>query len=130
MAKKDKKPTIKGTKQRAGIILSNFLRSILEEKTEVNDSIEDPQMISKAEKIARLMVKHAIGFTEIRINDKDVAYDVIHQPDRTYIAMVWDRAEGRVAAVEPGKKEKRTVADKVGEQSKKRINTIAKDSVE
>lgn len=127
MAKK--KSTTKGAKQRAGVLLSSFLRDILEEKTEVNDSIEDPQMISKAEKIARLMVKHAIGFTETRINDKEVAYDVVHQPDRTYIAMVWDRAEGRVAAVEPGKKEKRTVADKVGEQSKKRINSIAKDSV-
>jgi len=130
MVKKDKKPTNKGTKQRAGILLSNILRSILEEKTEVNDSIEDPQMISKAEKIARLMVKHAIGFTEQRINDKDVAYDVVHQPDRAYIAMVWDRAEGRVAAVEAGGKEKRKVSDKMGEQSKKRINEISKDSVE
>lgn len=130
MAKKNKKPTIKGAKQRAGILLSSFLRDILEEKTEVNDSIEDPQMISKAEKIARLMVKHAIGFTETRINDKDVAYGVVHQPDRTYIAMVWDRAEGRVAAVESGKKEKRTVADRIGDQSKKRINAAAKKAVE
>jgi len=124
-----KKPTVKSTKQRAGVLLSSFLRDILEEKTEVNDSVDNPQMISKAEKIARLIVKHAIGFTETRISDKDVAYDVIHPPDRTYIAMVWDRAEGRVAAVEPGKKEKRTVADKVGDQSKKRLNKIAGDSV-
>lgn len=112
------------------MILSGILRDILEEKTEVNDSIDDPRMISKAEKIARLMVKHAIGFTESRINDKDVAYDIVHQPDRTYIAMVWDRAEGRVAAVEPGKKEKRTIADRVGEQSAKRINSISKGSTE
>jgi len=76
------------------------------------------------------MVKHAIGFTEQRINDKGVAYDIIHPPDRTYIAMVWDRAEGRVAAVESGGKEKRTVADRVGEQSKKRINSISKDVAE
>lgn len=118
------------TKQRAGTLLSGFLRTILEEKTEVNDSIENPQMITKAEKIARLMVKHAIGFTEQRLNDKDIAYDIIHPPDRTYLAMVWDRAEGRVAAVEPGKKERRTVADKMGEQSKKRINKISKDATE
>ena len=117
-------------KQRAGTLLSGFLREILEEKTEVNDSVDDPQMISKAEKIARLMVKHAIGFTETRVNDKDVAYDVTYQPDRTYIAMVWDRAEGRVAAVEVGGKEKRRVSDKMGEQSKKRINSISKDVTE
>ena len=124
-----KKPTIKGSKQRAGFILSALMRDIAEEETELGGSIDDPKMISKAEALARLIWKRGLGWVE-RLKDGDhQVVEVIHQPDRVYVAMLLDRLEGRVAAVEPGKKEKRTVADKVGDQNKKRLNRIAGDSV-
>lgn len=116
-------------KQRAGLILSGFLRSIAEEKTEVNDSVDDPQMISKAEALARLIWKKGLGWTEKVTAGDGIQTEVSYHPDRVYVGMLLDRLEGRVAAVEAGGKEKRTVADKVGEQSKKRINKIAGDSV-
>ena len=127
MAKKE--PTIKGSKQRAGLILSALMRDIAEEETELGGSIDDPKMISKAEALARLIWKRGLGWVEQIKNDDHQVVEVIHQPDRVYVAMLLDRLEGRVAAVEPGKKEKRTVADKVGEQNKKRLNEIAGDSV-
>ena len=127
---KDKKPTVKGTKQRAGLILSALMRSIAEEETELlKDPAGDDKMITKAEALARLIWQRGLGWVEQIKNDNNQAVEVVHQPDRVYVAMLLDRLEGRVAAVEPGKKEKRTVADKVGDQNKKRINAIAKDSV-
>jgi hypothetical protein len=120
----------KSSKQRAGVILSSLLRTIAEEETEVGGTVDDPIMITKAEALVRLVFKHALGFKEDRVGDKGERFEVEHKPDKTYIAMVWDRLEGRVAAVEPGKKEKRTVADKVGAQNKDRLNKLAKGSIE
>ena len=125
----DKKPTVKGTKQRAGLILSSMMRTIAEEVTEFVTIDGEDKMISKAEALVRMTWKHALGYTEKRVNDDGTKVDIVHHPDRVYANMLYDRIEGRVAAVEPGKKEKRTVADKVGDQNKKRINAIAKDSV-
>ena len=124
-----KKPTVKGTKQRAGLILSSFMRTIAEEVTELVTVDGEDKMVSKAEALVRMTWKHALGYTEKVKNGQGVLVDLEHKPDRVYANMLYDRIEGRVAAVEPGKKEKRTVADKVGDQSKKRINAIAKDSV-
>ena len=124
-----KKPAIKGAKQRAGLILSSMMRSIAEEETELGGTKIDPKMISKAEALARLVWNKALGYTDQRMIGSELV-DVEHSPDRVYVGMLLDRLEGRVAAVEPGKKEKRTVADKIGDQNKKRLNTIAKDSIE
>jgi len=129
MAEKDKKPTIKGAKQRAGLLLSSMMRSIAEEETELGGTIEDPRMISKAEALARLIWQRGLGWVEQMKNDDHQVVEVVHQPDRIYLAMLLDRLEGRVAAVDEGKKEKRTVADKVGDQNKKRLNKIAGDAV-
>lgn len=114
-------------KQRAGMILSSLLRNIAEEETELGGTPSDPKMITKAEALARLVWKKGLGWTEQRQTDSGVI-DIVHEPDRVYVAILLDRLEGRVAAVEAGGKEKRKVSDRVGEQSKKRINKIAKDS--
>lgn len=124
-----KKPTIKGAKQRAGLILSSMLRNIAEEVTEMVTVDGVDRMVSKAEALVRLGFKHALGFTEQKVVGGELT-DIVHPPDRTWGAMLWDRMEGRVAAVEPGKKEKRTVADRVGDQNKKRLNAAAKRAVE
>ncbi len=116
-------------KQRAGMILSGLLRDIAEEKTELGGTVDDPAMISKAEALARLIWKKGLGWTEQIHRDNELV-DIEHPPDRVYVGMLLDRLEGRVAAIETGGKERRTVADKVGEQSKKRINSISKDAVE
>ena len=127
---KDKKQSPKVTKQRAGVILSNLLRNIAEEETEFHKGIDgDDRMITKAEALARLVWKKALGYVEKTINTDGQELETVHYPDRVYAAMLFDRLEGRVAAVGEGKKEKRTIADRVGEQSKKRINEIAKDSI-
>lgn len=129
MAKKSDKPlSATAAKQRAGLILSSLLRSIAEEVTETVIIDGEDKMVSKAEALARLTWKHALGFSEMKVIDNQLT-EIVHSPDRIYVSMLYDRLEGRVAAVDEGKKEKRTVADRVGEQNKKRINAMAKDSV-
>lgn len=118
------------SKQRAGALISRFLRNIAEEETELIIDGDDQKMVTKAEALARLVFKRALGFSETRINDEGNEVTVVHQPDKTYIAMVWDRLEGRVANVTEDKKKTRKVADRVGEQSAQRIKNIAKKSVE
>lgn len=131
MAKKDKKPTIKNTKQRAGTILSSLLRNIAEEETEFHKDIDgNDRMVTKAEALARLVWKKALGYTEKTINTDGQELETVHYPDRVYASMLFDRLEGRVAAVESGKKEQRSVADRVGEQSKKRINALTKKVID
>jgi hypothetical protein len=114
-------------KARAGLILSGILRDIAEEKTELGGSVDDPKMVSKAEALARLIWKRGLGWTEQKLVNNELT-DIEHQPDRVYVQLLLDRLEGRVAAVEVGGKEKRTISDRVGEQSKKRINKIAGDA--
>lgn len=114
-------------KQRAGQILSSLLRDIAEEKTELGGTVDDPKMITKARALAELIWKRGLGWTEQK-STTDGLIDIEHQPDRVYVAMLLDRLEGRVAAVEAGGKERRKVSDRVGEQSQKRINKISKDS--
>jgi hypothetical protein len=54
----------------------------------------------------------------------------VHPPDKTFICLVWDRMEGRVAPMDiKGGTEKATAADKVSEQGKKRLEQIAKSSL-
>lgn len=118
-------------KQRAGMLLSSLLRNIAEEETEfLKVAGDNDRMITKAEALARLIWKKGLGWTEKVTAEDGTETEVSHHPDRVYVAILLDRLEGRVAAVEVGGKERRTVADRVGEQSKKRINSISKDATE
>lgn len=130
-SKKNKKPTASAIKQRAGLLLNTFLREIAEEETEFikDDDNGEDRMVSKAEALARMIWNRALGFEETRL-EKDKEIIIAHPPDKFYVGILFDRIEGRAAPVSVGGKKQRTIADKVGEQSKKRINNIAKKSVE
>jgi hypothetical protein len=129
-SKKDKKPTASTVKKRAGLLLNTFLREIAEEETEfLKDDDDGDRMVTKAEALARMIWDRALGFEEKRM-EKDKEVTIEHPPDKFYVGILFDRIEGRAAPVSYGGKKQRTIADKVGEQSKKRINNIAKKSIE
>ena len=129
MSKKDSPKTERGKLKKAGMLLSQFIRSIALEKTElIKDANGEDQMVSKAEAFARLTWKKALGYTEQKVID-GVLTDVTHQPDRVYAGMLWDRMEGRAPLMNPDKKDRRSIADRVSEQGKKRSNKIAEGSL-
>lgn len=115
-------------KTRAGQLLSQFLRSIAEEKTEfIDDEDGDTILVSKAEALARKMWKMGLGFTD-KVVKNGVEVDVEYKPDKSMMRLLFDRIEGRVPTVDEAK-DPRTTADKVTEQGKKRIADAGKVDV-
>ncbi|KKN77424.1 hypothetical protein LCGC14_0359830 [marine sediment metagenome] len=112
-----------GLRTKAGQLLSQYLREISEEETEL---IHDPnsgedRMATKAEALARRIWQDALGYTE-QANSKDgVLIDLVHPPNRVAQSILFDRIEGRAPASVNEGAEKITAAEKVNEQSAKRI---------
>lgn len=121
-----KAPTI-GDKARAGRMLSEFLRRVLQEKTELSkDSVLDEDvMITKGEAMARTMVQIALGYSEENIK---TGKTIVHKPSAGMIALIWDRVEGRAAPTNLNEDKKRTLPKKVSAENKKRLNELAQGS--
>ena len=125
------------TKAKAKRILTEFIRQIADEQHEdpliTGKDIGDAKMITKAEALSRFIFKAALGYKEeVEVLDKTSGQvlgvkEVIHFPDKHYIDIVLDRLEGKVIPVEVEKSSsKASVAERVSEQSRSRINSIAK----
>lgn len=126
--KKPKEITTQGLRIKAGQLLSQFLRKIAEEKTELATIDGEDKLITKTEALGRLLWRMALGYTENIIKDSGVRAEVIHPPDRAMIHLLFDRIEGRTPLM-ADMKPKRTVADKITEQGKLRIVDAGKSDV-
>ncbi|KKL21842.1 hypothetical protein LCGC14_2441390 [marine sediment metagenome] len=115
-----KAPTI-GDKARAGRLLSQHLRKIAQEETEFVEGPDGDVMVSKAEALARLMFKLALGWEE---DDVKTGKKKVHNPSAGMIALIWDRIEGRSVPLVGDGKEGRTLPTKVSEESKNRLNRM------
>lgn len=125
-----------GKKIVAGKLLSKFIKEILNETHDdplIKAKGEDAVMVTKAEAIARHVVKSALGYTE----EKDVfvkgvktgVKNIYHRPDKSFIHLVWDRMEGRIGQADAKSGgDKAKLADKVSGLGAKRVNQIAKQS--
>ena len=126
-----------GKKVAAGKLLSKFIREIASEICDdpvIKAKGEEAVMLTKAEAIARYIWKMALGYSEEVEIYKDGAKIGIrpeyHRPDKWAINMIWDRMEGRVGQADvKGGSDKASLADKVSEQGKKRLDNIAKSSL-
>ena len=112
----------RGKQTKAGQLLSSFLRSISEEETEFlkGDDGED-KMATKAEHLARLMWKMALGYKEeieLVEGKKEIHY---YPPDRAMMSLLFDRIEGKAQPM-ADPKSKQSIPDKVTEQGVNRIN--------
>jgi hypothetical protein len=130
MAKKKKSKSnpvdlLLGDKMRAGTLLSSFLRKIAQESTElVADPNQGDRMATKAEALARLMWKMALGYKE---EDVKTGKAVIVHPDKGMMSLLFDRIEGRASMSGDLNPNKRTVADRISEQSKDRLNSLTQE---
>lgn len=120
--------SLKNEKTKAGKLLTTKLKEILAEDTEVEMVDGEPVIVTKAEKLARTMVKMALGYkeeVERKLDGKKVIDEVVHGPNAGMIALVYDRVEGRIPLASAEEPDKRTLADRVTEQGKARLNGIA-----
>ena len=136
MARKSRsKGNAHGIKTKAGMLLSKYIKEIADEQTEMlkrEDTNEDEdRMATKAEALARVVWKYALGFNEQIIKkNKDgveIKATVPHAPNTVYIGMILDRTEGRAPLMADGKDGKLSIPDRVSQEGKNRINSIVKD---
>ena len=111
-----------GSKRRAGRLLSNYLRAIADERTEVVDVATGPdkvehRVISKAEALARDMFHQAMTCVDAKLKLE-------------YRKLVLDRIDGKPGAgdEEEGKK-KDGVPDRISEINRNRMNAMASEVV-
>jgi hypothetical protein len=131
MAKTKKLPTESkdllelGQKQRAGALLSGYLRAIGTEVTEVMQDdapkgcpVGPPRLMSKAERLARHIWEQALPRT-----GPDGA---VHAPTFEYVKLVLDRVEGKAGTMEQEKDSGReSVPDKISRINTERVNKIS-----
>lgn len=127
-----------GKKVVAGKLLSKYIKEIASEIHDdpvIKAKGEEAVMLTKAEAIARYIFKLALGYEEeVDVFDRDGKKTGIkpvrYKPDKWAINVIWDRIEGRVGAVDlKAGSDKASLADKVSEQGKKRLDQIAKQSI-
>jgi len=120
------KNKLRSAKIKAGKLLSQHLREIAEEETEMIKGADGVDtMTTKAEALARKIWQMALGYKEYQgIGDKRA--EINHLPDRGMMGMILDRMEGRAPMIAAEGAGKMTAADKVSEQGAKRIAKAGK----
>jgi hypothetical protein len=113
-------------RNKAGKLLSRFIRQIAEEETEfVKDDDGVDRMASKAEALARQIWRQALGYTEYVVSDPTLPpVEVIHKPDQKMLALLYDRMEGRAATATEDETLRPSTAQKISEQGKKRVAAL------
>ena len=113
-------------KSKASRLLSHYIRQIADERVkplEDADAEGGVRMATRAEALARKLWQMAEGYTEHLKEGKEKE----HAPDKAMILLLIERMEGRVPTIDAkDQKPKASVADRVGEQSKKRTNALLK----
>lgn len=121
-------------KTRKPKLLTEHLNKILKEKHDDKVKIDGKmKTITKGEALARQMVSAAIGYSEVMVvEDKDgneMTRTITHSPDRNLAKEILDRVEGKAATTGVKEDDSRpSVADKVSELGKNRLNAMAKKS--
>ena len=111
-------------KSKASRLLSHYIRQIADEKVkplEDADAEGGVRLATRAEALARQIWQRAEGYTE-HLKEGE---EKIHAPDKAMVTLLIERMEGRVPTIDAkDQKPKASVADRVGEQSKKRMNAL------
>lgn len=113
-----------GRKSRSGQVLSQYIRAMASEKTEL---IIDPdtgksKVVSKGEALARKVWLTALGY----VFDPDTeTYRETGELHLEWVKVLLDRSEGRVAAGSDDPNDKRvTAAERVSDVNKSRLNAL------
>lgn len=110
-----------GMRTRAGQLLSAYLREISNEETEMVRVDGVDRIATKAEALARNIWRDALGYSEMKKDKDGNLIELVHVPIRAAQCIVFDRIEGRAPASMSEGADKLTAAERVTEQSQKRI---------
>lgn len=104
-----------------GLRLNNLIRRLGMEKF---TALDDGTVITRFERLARLIWDNALGYTQ---KDPKTGKETIHFPSKAFMTMIYERMEGRIPMALPIKDDggKASIAKKVSEQTKSRLNDSA-----
>lgn len=124
-SKENKQMLELGSKARAGRLLSNYLRAIADERTELVDIVVSPdkterRLVSKAEAIARDMMKMALPYS-LGLDEPDVDPKLKLE----YRKLILERIEGKAGSGEETNDERDKIPERISEINRKRANAIA-----
>ena len=106
-----------------GAVLSKYLRALA---VDIETTNADGDLITKAEALALLVWKSALGWKEL---DPKTDAEIVHTPDWRAIELLYNRIEGKIpiAVVE---EQGKNLIEKVSEMGRARINSLAKAAAE
>ena len=109
-----------------GAILSKYLRALALD-VETTDADGDP--VTKAQALATLVWKHALGFSKREPTEKNPNQMIEIPPATWAITLLYDRIEGKIplAVIED---QGRSLIDKVSDLGKAKANSLATASVD
>ena len=118
MARHDKAPS--PGKVPTGTILTKHLRALA---VEAEDSDSSGTPITKAQKLATLVWKHALGFEEI---DPKTGTRAVVKPQTWAIVLIYERLEGRAPVAMEGEKGG-SLSDRVSDLGRMALNGLIDD---
>lgn len=103
--------------------LTELLRKVAAESISMDDSGE---LITYAEKLARVVWQKAVGYTETQYKNGET-FEKIHPPAAWAIQMLMDRLEGKVTTVSEEGPERLSAADRVGALCVSTVNNLTEE---
>jgi hypothetical protein len=113
------------TKTKQKITSRDLTRFLRELGAEVHTIDNEGKVITRAEALAEAIWKRALGYSETNKKGEDV----YHPPEMVAIQLIYERVEGRAAVSLPEDKKGQSVAERVTELGKSRINRSAESAV-
>lgn len=102
--------------------LTRHLRDLAAEAETLADSGD---VVTKAEALARLLWRKALGYKETIRNREGTLVETDHLPESWAIQLIYERIEGKAVPTTTEDAGKVTAAEKVSELSRNRINALA-----
>ncbi len=116
----------KNSRAKANRLVSKYITEMATVKDACIDDGEEARMCTRAEKLAEIIWKNALGYTEKNLKSDT---EIIYGPSISYMKMLLERMEGKVQDVS-ATKSKKSLADRVKDTTKSKLNKMAEDSVE
>jgi len=114
----------KSSRAKASRLVSKYLTDMASKEDACIDDGEESRMCTRAEKLAEIIWKNTLGFKVENVKD---GTEIEHLPNLSYMKVLLERIEGKVQDV-ASDKTKKTVADRISETTKTKINEIADES--